>query len=188
FGYYLEVTKSNRHLVPPEWDRRQTLVGAERYVTPELKEREAEILGAEEKSQRLEYELFLEVRSRLALAGARLRRAGESLALVDVLAAFAALATREGWVRPLIMDGDRIAVRGGRHPVVEASLPAHEFVPNDVYLNGDSHQILVITGPNMAGKSTYLRQGALLVILAQTGSFRPAEGAGTGRAASALSR
>ncbi|MFN8176420.1 MAG: DNA mismatch repair protein MutS [bacterium] len=180
FGYYLEVTKSNHHLVPPDWERRQTLVGAERYVTPALKEREAEILGAEEKSKTLEYDLFLEVRDRLALAGPRLRLAGESLAVLDVLASFAQLAAREGWARPSVHDGDRISVRGGRHPVVEASLPAHEFVPNDVYLDGDTHQILVVTGPNMAGKSTYLRQVALLVILAQTGSFVPAEDAEIG--------
>jgi DNA mismatch repair protein MutS len=180
FGYYLEVTKGNRGLVPPEWERRQTLVGAERYVTPALKEREAEILGAEEKAHELEYRLFLEVRDRLTLSGPRLRRAADALAVLDVVLAFAEQAVREGWVRPAVHDGDRILVRGGRHPVVEASLPAREFVPNDVLLDRDSRQILVVTGPNMAGKSTYLRQVALLVLLAQAGSFVPVEEAEIG--------
>ncbi len=180
FGYYLEVTKANRDLVPPEWERRQTLVNGERYVTPALKERESEILGAEERAQDLEYRLFTELRERLALSGARFRRAAEGLAVLDVLGAFAQLAAREGWVRPVVHDGARIRISGGRHPVVEASLPAHEFVPNDVLLDGDTRQILVITGPNMAGKSTYLRQVALLVILAQAGSFVPADAAEIG--------
>jgi DNA mismatch repair protein MutS len=180
FGYYLEVTKGNKDLVPKEWDRRQTLVGAERYVTPALKERESEILGAEEKANTLEHRLFLEVRDRLALAGSRLRLAADALAVLDALVSFAELASREGWTRPTVHDGDRLFIRAGRHPVVEASLPAHEFVPNDVLLDGVARQILVVTGPNMAGKSTYLRQVALLTILAQTGSFLPAEEAEIG--------
>jgi DNA mismatch repair protein MutS len=179
FGYYLEVTRANRDLVPAEWDRRQTLVNAERYVTPALKRREEEILGAEEKSKELEHRLFREIRDRLALSGARFRRAADGLAVLDVLLSFAEHAAREGWVRPTVHDGDRIRVGAGRHPVVEASLPAREFVPNDVLLDA-ARQILVITGPNMAGKSTYLRQVALLVILAQAGSFVPAETAEIG--------
>jgi len=180
FGYYLEVTRANRELVPEAWERRQTLVNAERYVTSALKERETEILGAEDKAKEREHALFVEVRDRLALSGARFRRAAEGLAVLDVLASFAELATRDGWVRPVVHDGDRIRIGGGRHPVVEASLPAHEFVPNDTLLDGSSRQVLVITGPNMAGKSTYLRQVALLVILAQAGSFVPAESAEIG--------
>jgi DNA mismatch repair protein MutS len=180
FGYYLEVTKANRHLVPDDYERRQTLVNAERYITPGLKERESDILGSEEKSKALEYELFVEVRERLALSCPRIRRAAAALATLDVLVDFAGIAARESWVRPVVGDSDRIVVHGGRHPVVEAQLPAHEFVANDVELDGSARQILLITGPNMAGKSTYLRQVALLVILAQAGSFVPAESAEIG--------
>lgn len=180
FGYYLEVTKANKHLVPDNYERRQTLVNAERYITPELKERESEILGADEKAKALEYDLFLALRQRLATSCARIRRAAAALATLDVLANFASLAARENWVRPVVHGGDRIAIVGGRHPVVQASLPAHEFVPNDARLDGSGRQILLITGPNMAGKSTYLRQVALLCLLAQTGSCVPADEAEIG--------
>ncbi len=180
FGYYLEVTRGNRNLVPESWERRQTLVGAERYVTPALKEREVEILHAEEKANDLEYQLFGELRDRLALSGGRFRRAADALAVLDVVTSFADLAVREAWVRPVVDDGDRVFIRAGRHPVVEAALETGAFVPNDVLLEAGGRQILVITGPNMAGKSTYLRQVALLVILAQTGSFLPAEEAHLG--------
>jgi DNA mismatch repair protein MutS len=180
FGYYLEVTKANRHLVPQNYEPRQTLVNAERFVTPELKEREAEILGADERSKALEYELFEELRSKIALACPRIRRTARSVAALDVLAGFASVALRRSWIRPAVNDSSRIAIRAGRHPVVEAALPAHEFVPNDAVLDTESRQILLITGPNMAGKSTYLRQVALIVILAQTGSFVPAEEAEIG--------
>jgi DNA mismatch repair protein MutS len=179
FGYYLEVTKANRDLVPDDYERRQTLVNAERYVTPELKEREAEIVGADEKAKALEYELFVEVRDRLALSCDRIRKAGAALAALDVLLTFTEVASRRGWVRPVVGASDRLEIQGGRHPVVESSLPAHEFVPNDTVL-GAERQILLITGPNMAGKSTYLRQVALIVILAQTGSFVPADAAQIG--------
>jgi DNA mismatch repair protein MutS len=179
FGYYLEVTKANRDLVPDDYERRQTLVNAERYVTPELKEREAEIVGADEKAKALEYELFVEVRDRLALSCDRIRKAGAALAALDVLLTFTEVASRRGWVRPVVGASDRLEIQGGRHPVVESSLPAHEFVPNDTVL-GAERQILLITGPNMAGKSTYLRQVALIVILAQTGSFGPADAAQIG--------
>jgi DNA mismatch repair protein MutS len=174
FGYYLEVTKANRDLVPQDWERRQTLVNAERFITPALKEREAEILGADERSRGLELELFADLRLRLAPACPRIRRAARALAALDVLLAFAETAGREGWVRPTVDDTLRVDIRAGRHPVVEGALPVNEFVPNDVFLDGGSRQILLVTGPNMAGKSTYLRQVALIAILAQTGSFVPA--------------
>jgi DNA mismatch repair protein MutS len=182
FGYYLEVTKANRAAVPADWERRQTLVGAERYVTTGLKEREAEILGADQRAKALELELFVALRQRLAPSVERIRRAGAALAALDVLRGFAEVAVRRGWTRPVVDDGDRIEIAAGRHPVVEAALPAHAFVPNDTLLDGSSRQILLITGPNMAGKSTYLRQVALLVILAQTGSFVPAASARIGAA------
>jgi DNA mismatch repair protein MutS len=180
FGYYLEVSKANRGAVPADWERRQTLVGAERYVTAALKEREAEILGADERAKALEFELFVALRLRLAPSVERIRRAGAALAALDVLRGFAETAVRRGWTRPVVDDGDRIDIAAGRHPVVEAALPAHAFVPNDTLLDSTTRQILLITGPNMAGKSTYLRQVALLVILAQTGSFVPAESARIG--------
>jgi DNA mismatch repair protein MutS len=180
FGYYIEVTKANHDLVPSDYERRQTLVNAERFITPALKEREAEILGSEERSRTLEYDLFVALRERLAPACPRIRRAGQALAALDVLVGFAELAAAEGWVRPLIDDTDHLEILGGRHPVVEAALPANEFVPNDVHLDGSSRQILLVTGPNMAGKSTYLRQVALIVILAQTGCFVPASQARIG--------
>ena len=180
FGYYIEVSKANRSHVPADYERRQTLVNAERYVTAELKEQESEILGSDENAKSLEYELFVELRARLAASGGPIRRAARALAALDVLATFAEIARREGWVRPEVHDGDPIRIVAGRHPVVEASLAAHEFVPNDTFLDGTARQIQLITGPNMAGKSTYLRQVALIVLLAQVGSFVPAESAAIG--------
>ncbi|HET9888671.1 MAG TPA: DNA mismatch repair protein MutS, partial [bacterium] len=180
FGYYLEVTRGQRDRVPESYERRQTLTGAERYITPELKEREAEILGAQERSWALELELFEELRTRLAMRVAEMRRAAHALAKLDVLLSFAEVARRGNWTRPAVDDSGRIDIRGGRHPVVEAALPAQEFVPNDTHLDLDTRQILLITGPNMAGKSTYLRQVALLCILAQTGSYLPVEEARLG--------
>jgi DNA mismatch repair protein MutS len=180
FGYYLEITKANRANVPDDYERRQTLVNAERYVTPELKERESDILGAEERSKALEYELFVDLRDRIAMSCARIRETAAALAALDVLLALAETARKRDWVRPVVDEGDHIDVRGGRHPVVEAALPAHEFVPNDTALDGTERQILLITGPNMAGKSTYLRQVALLAILAQIGSYVPADAATIG--------
>lgn len=180
FGYYLEVTRGAREAVPADYERRQTLAGAERYVTPELKTREAEILGADERSRALEFQLFQEVRERLALRAAAMRRTAQSLAILDCLGSFAACARRGDWVRPVVNSSLEMEIVAGRHPVVEAALPAHEFVPNDVSMDGESRQILLITGPNMAGKSTYLRQAALLSILAQMGSFVPAQSARLG--------
>lgn len=180
FGYYIEVSRSHHARVPESYERRQTLTGAERFVTPDLKEREAEILGAQERSWALEIEVFEDLRNRLAMRVAEMRRAAHALAKLDVLLSFAEVARRGNWTRPVVDDSGRIDIRGGRHPVVEAALPAQEFVPNDTHLDLDGRQILLITGPNMAGKSTYLRQVALLCILAQTGSFLPVEEARLG--------
>lgn len=179
FGYYIEVTRSNLAGVPDDYTRRQTLAGAERYVTPELKEREAEILGAEEKLFALEYELFGRLRSEVAGASGRLRATAGALAELDCLAGLAELAAARGYVRPELADDDRLEIGGGRHPVLELTLETG-FVPNDVAVGGDGPRVLVITGPNMAGKSTYLRQVALLVLMAQVGSFVPAAAARIG--------
>jgi DNA mismatch repair protein MutS len=182
FGYYIEVSKTNRELVPDRYERRQTLVNAERYITPELKEREAEILGAEERGRGMEYEMFRELRERIARSCPRIRECARGLAAVDTLLSFAEVARRGKWICPCVDDSSRIEIRQGRHPVVEQMLPTQSFVPNDSVLDGeaDGRQILLITGPNMAGKSTFLRQVALIVILAQTGSFVPAEAAQIG--------
>lgn len=180
FGYYLEVTRGNKEAVPADYERRQTLAGAERYVTPALKEREAEILGADERARALELEMFLEIRGRIGLRSGEMRRAAGSVAALDALMSLAETARRGAWVRPIVDDSGRLEIHGGRHPVVEVALPAGEFVPNDALLDVDSRQILLVTGPNMAGKSTYLRQVAVLCILAQTGSFVPATSARLG--------
>ena len=180
FGYYLEVTRPHLAKVPPDYERRQTLTTAERFVTPDLKARESEILGAEEKLEAREHELFVELRERAAAFVAELQRAADALATLDAEAALAEAAARGGWVRPRIEDKDRLLLEAARHPVVERLLPRGEFVPNSVELDGRSRQILLVTGPNMGGKSTYLRQVALCVLLAQAGSFVPAERAEIG--------
>ena len=178
FGYYIEISNSNRHLVPPDYDRKQTLVGAERYTTPELKEYEEKILTAEERILEIEKRLFQEIRSRIAAEASRIRHTASVIAELDVLANFAGIASKYGYSRPqLAINNDELIIRQGRHPVIEALAEqqrADRFVPNDLYMNDSTDQILVITGPNMGGKSTYLRQAALLVILAQMGSFVPA--------------
>ena len=181
FGYYIEISNSNRHLVPSDYDRKQTLVGAERYTTPELKEYEEKILTAEERILEIEKRLFQDIRSRIAAEAARIRNTAAVIAELDVLANFAAVALKFGYSRPQISNGadgnDELIIRQGRHPVIEALAEqqrADRFVPNDLFMNDSTDQILVITGPNMGGKSTYLRQAALLVILAQMGSFVPA--------------
>lgn len=180
FGYYLEVTRPNLSLVPKDrYERKQTLVNAERFVTPELKEYEAKVLGAEEKMAALEYELFLQVREAVARATPRLQETARRLATVDVLASLAEVAAQHGYCRPTVTEGDALRVVEGRHPVVERTLPSGAFVPNDVELDAD-RRFLLVTGPNMAGKSTYLRQVALIVLLAQMGSFVPAKEAEIG--------
>ena len=182
FGYFIEVTKSNLAQVPPDYQRKQTLSTGERFVTPELKECESRILGADEKARALEYDLFLALRDRIAAATPAIQETARAVAALDVLAAFAERALSNRYVRP-VLDATRILdIRAGRHPVVEHLETASRFVPNDTSLDGDTAQIALITGPNMAGKSTYIRQVALIVVMAQMGSFVPADSARIGLA------
>ena len=180
FGYYLEVSKPNLHLVPPDYERKQTLVNAERFTTPELKEYEAKILDAQEKIVEIERRLFAELRSLIAGEARRIRQTALALAEVDVLASVAHIAALRNYCRPQFDDSSDVEIIGGRHPVIEQQDLSERFVPNDLYLNSTTHTVLVLTGPNMGGKSTYLRQAALIVILAQMGSFVPASAARLG--------
>ncbi len=177
-GYYIEVTKANLDAVPEDYERRQTLTNSERYVTPELKEKERVIFGAEEKSEALEEELFRDLRERLTEQLARLKRNADALARLDVLTSLADVARRRNYVRPSLGDGLEIELRESRHPVVEV-IHEEEFVPNDLTLDED-RRLVILTGPNMAGKSTYIRQVALITIMAQMGSFVPADRARIG--------
>ncbi|MBI4446602.1 MAG: DNA mismatch repair protein MutS [Acidobacteria bacterium] len=179
FGYFLEVTRPHLSLVPADYIRQQTLVGAERFVTPQLKEHEQKVLGAEERMRDLEKELFCELRRQVGREAARIQSVVEVIARVDVLLALAEAARKHRYVRPQLNEGLDILIRNGRHPVVERR-HSEPFVPNDLYCNGDTNQLLILTGPNMGGKSTYLRQNALIVILAQMGSFVPADEARIG--------
>ena len=180
FGYYLEVTKANQHLVPEDYIRKQTLVNAERYVTSELKDLEEQILAAEEEQLRLEDEHFRKVRRLVAAESRRLLTVAEAVARLDVLATFAEVAARSRYIRPIVGEpGGAIRISEGRHPVVE-KLGSEPFVPNDTELDGETGQIVILTGPNMGGKSTYLRQTALIVLMAQAGCFVPAESASIG--------
>jgi len=179
FGYYIEVTKPNLHLAPPDYTRKQTLLGSERFLTPELKEYEEKVLTAEEKIGELEHALFLRVREAIAGETERLQKIDAAVARADVLAALAELASQRDYVRPLVDEKDRITITEGRHPVIETT-SAEPFIPNDTLLNRDEDQILIVTGPNMGGKSTYLRQVALITILGQMGSFVPARRAEIG--------
>jgi DNA mismatch repair protein MutS len=177
FGFYLEVSKSNLPLVPADFERKQTLVNAERFTTPELKQYEQKVLAADERIAEIERRLFAELRAWIAQQSPRLRRTALALAQIDVLANLARLATARNYQRPEFVESGELLIVGGRHPVIEQLLEqqGQRFVPNALYLNSDTHQILLITGPNMGGKSTYLRQSALIVLLAQMGSFVPAE-------------
>jgi DNA mismatch repair protein MutS len=181
FGYYIEVSKPNLHLVPNDYERKQTLVSAERFTTPELKEYEAKILDAQEKIVEIERRLFTQLRTAIAAEAKRIRQTALALAEVDVLASMAHIAALRNYCRPqFVEDGGELEIVEGRHPVIEQQEMAggsDRFVPNDLYLNGGTHNILLLTGPNMGGKSTYLRQTALIVILAQMGSFVPARSA-----------
>jgi len=179
FGYFIEVTKSNLSQVPSDYIRKQTLVGSERFLTPELKEYEDKVLHAEERIGELEHRLFLEVRERVAAESLRLQGIAGRIADLDVLASLAELASRRKYVRPEVHEGDSLVIKDGRHPVIEVT-NAEPFIPNDTRLDRDEDQVLIITGPNMGGKSTYLRQVALIVILAQMGSFVPAAEASLG--------
>ncbi|HET9327684.1 MAG TPA: DNA mismatch repair protein MutS [Candidatus Eisenbacteria bacterium] len=180
FGYYLEVTRPHLDKVPPRYERRQTLTTAERFVTPDLKEKESEVLGAEDRLKALEHELFVELRERAAAFVPGLQAAADALAILDAESALAEAAARYGWVRPVLDDSDALILEEARHPVVEQLMARGEFVPNAVALDGRERQILLLTGPNMGGKSTYLRQIALAVLLAQSGSFVPARAARIG--------
>lgn len=181
FGYYIEVRNTHKDKVPEEWIRKQTLVSAERYITDELKEYEAKILGAEEKSTTLEVKLYEELIREAAPHLAALQKNASALAQLDVLFGFAALALKERYVRPTMSETSTLDVKAGRHPVIEQRLPAGEsYVSNDVHLNRETEQIIMITGPNMSGKSALLRQTALISLLAQMGSFVPAEAADLG--------
>jgi DNA mismatch repair protein MutS len=183
FGFFIEVTKSNLKHVPEDYERRATITHAERFVTPELKAKETAILVAEDRSKELEFELFLDVRRRVAAHAVGLRQIARALAELDVLASLADVAARHGYTRPSVDSGDHIEIGEGRHPVVERLLPDGErFVPNDTHLNRKDERLLVITGPNMAGKSVYIRQVALIVLMAQIGSFCPAASARIGLA------
>ena len=173
FGYYIDVTKPNLHLVPPDYIRKQTLVNSERFITPELKEYEEKVLNAEERIGELEYQLFVGLREKISQEKERLQKIASHIALLDVFSCLAELAAQRSYKRPRISERDWIKIVEGRHPVIEAT-NEEPFIPNDTYLDRETNQILIVTGPNMGGKSTYLRQVALICILAQMGSFVPA--------------
>jgi DNA mismatch repair protein MutS len=177
FGYYIELSKANQHLAPPDYERKQTLVNAERFTTPELKDYERKVLDAEEKTLALEKDLFGQVRKLAADHGQRIRQTAAAIAELDVTAALAQVAAENRYTRPQFSGSDEMRIAAGRHPVVErlTEQDAGRFIPNDLYLNSSTHLIAVITGPNMGGKSTYLRQAALIALMAQMGSFVPAE-------------
>ena len=179
FGYYIEITHTHRDRVPMDYVRKQTVKNAERYITPDLKNHEVEVLSAEEKAKALESRLFEEVRARLAAEIPRLQKTADALARLDVLVALARVASERGYTKPVIVDDPILDIRDGRHPVLEQVLGS-EFVPNDVALGGENPRIGIITGPNMAGKSTYIRQVALLALMAHMGSWLPARSARIG--------
>lgn len=180
FGYYLEVTNSYKDMVPETWSRKQTLTNAERYITPELKELEDMILGAEDKLFALEYQLFCQVRDTIAKEMQRIQQSAKAIALLDVFASLATVAGQQDYVRPHINSKGIIDIKEGRHPVVEKMMNNDMFISNDTYLDNKSNRVSIITGPNMAGKSTYMRQTALIVLMAQIGSFVPAKSADIG--------
>ncbi|HEU4793945.1 MAG TPA: DNA mismatch repair protein MutS [Nitrolancea sp.] len=180
FGYYLEVSRANASLVPDHYQRKQTLVGAERYITPELKEYESRVLNADERIAELEEQVYRQTLARIASDAPVIRAAAQTLARLDVFASFAEVAVRRNYVCPELDDSTMLEISGGRHPIVETTLDPGQFVPNDTQLDTDEQQVVILTGPNMAGKSTYLRQVALIVLMAQIGSFVPAERARIG--------
>ena len=182
FGYFIEVSKAQlaSATVPENYIRKQTLVNAERFITPELKEFEQKVLGAEEKRIELEYQLFKQIKAQVAAASSRIIKAASFIARVDFFTSQAEAARRNNYVRPIVTDGDEIIIKEGRHPVIEQSLPSGRFVPNDIHLDQSSQEVLIVTGPNMAGKSTVLRQTALIVLMAQMGGFVPAASAKIG--------
>ncbi len=173
FGYFIEISKSNIKSVPENYERRQTLSNAERYTTPELKEYEAKVLGAEERIAEIELELFSTIRQVVALETRRVQAVAQALSMLDVLLSLAEVAARRNYSRPMLAEDDEIYIRTGRHPVIEAG--GERFIPNDTYMNNSTDRLLIITGPNMGGKSVFLRQAAVITIMAQIGSFVPAE-------------
>jgi DNA mismatch repair protein MutS len=180
FGYFIEVTKSNLANVPAHYTRKQTTVGGERFVTPELKEIEAKILGADERSRQLEYQLFQKLRDETLRELGPIQQTAEGIATLDVICALAETARLFRYCRPKLNDSLRLIIKDGRHPVLDQNLVEEKFVPNDTSLDGENLRLAIVTGPNMAGKSTYIRQVALIVLMAQTGSFVPAESAEIG--------
>jgi DNA mismatch repair protein MutS len=180
FGYYIEVTRANLADIPTDYIRRQTLANAERFITPELKEYEEKVLGAEDRIAELEYALFQEIRLLVAAEGGRIALTADNIATVDVLVSFARIASLADYCRPVVNNGDTIAISEGRHPVIEALNLGERFVANDLLLDSSDNQLLIITGPNMAGKSTFMRQAALITLMAQIGSFVPAKAATIG--------
>ncbi|MEI6560476.1 MAG: DNA mismatch repair protein MutS [Verrucomicrobiota bacterium] len=182
FGYFIEITKANLGSVPERYHRKQTTVNGERFITPELKEMEGKILGADERSKSVEYELFVVLRERVLDDLIPLQQTAAAIAALDAIASLAETARLFGYCRPVLTDGLRLAIADGRHPVLDQSLAEEKFVPNDVELDGDANRLHIITGPNMAGKSTYIRQVALIVLMAQIGSFVPAASAEIGLA------
>jgi DNA mismatch repair protein MutS len=180
FGYYIEVTKAHQSKVPDNYIRKQTLVNAERYITEDLKEYELKILNAQERIVELEHEIFDLLRTKLVEVIGRIQQTSAAIASLDVFASLAETAVTKRYTRPNVHDGDELSIVNGRHPVVETFDQLESYVPNDLQMNRDSRQILVITGPNMAGKSTYMRQIALIVLMAQIGSFVPADEASVG--------
>ncbi|OIP43181.1 DNA mismatch repair protein MutS [Candidatus Desantisbacteria bacterium CG2_30_40_21] len=180
FGYYIEITKANLHLVPQDYIRKQTIANGERFITPQLKEKEVQILSASERITGIEYEIFLMVRAEIISKIDRIQQVSRAIAILDVLVSMAKVAVENDYTRPVINDGDTILLKDARHPVVEKVLAGEGFVPNDTLLDQSNNQILIITGPNMAGKSTYIRQVALIVLMAQIGSFVPAKKAEIG--------
>src|SRR5207247_3158968 len=174
FGYYIEITNSQKDKTPPHYIRKQTTVNAERYITPELKEYEEQVVTADERAKQLEYELFVSLREGVQKEARRLQATAAVLAQLDVLASLAALARQRGYVRPTILPEPQLRILDGRHPVLDIIEAQGTFVPNDPLCGGEDGTVLLITGPNMAGKSTYIRQVALITLMAQMGSFVPA--------------
>ena len=180
FGYFIEVTKSNLANVPPHYTRKQTTVGGERFITPELKEMEAKILGADERARQLEYHLFQKLRDQTLCELEPIQQTAAAIAIIDVICALAETARLFRYCRPVLNETLRLTIKDGRHPVLDQNLVEEKFVPNDTTLEGENTRLAIITGPNMAGKSTYIRQVALIVLMAQIGSFVPAESAEIG--------
>jgi len=180
FGYYIEITKANLPQVPDDFIRKQTLVNGERFITPELKEYESKVLGAEERLKNIEYDVFIKIRNTIAAETERLQKTSAAIAELDTLHSLAGIARKYNYERPVVDDGDVIRISEGRHPVIERFPSGDKFIPNDALIDSSANSISIITGPNMAGKSTYMRQIALIVLMAQTGSFVPAKEARIG--------